>query len=384
MMNSMDLTAQDIIIERYKNQSEVWIIIPYNDIVFGKKADTVKYQISLILRDERKRQVAKHEETLQIKRLTELQNTALPVHFSTSIGAGKLDATLILKNLTLGGKRTINKKIVLGNQYTEIGFAYTIAEYQGHRFIPVSFDELSFPVNTLELVQGYSLEVDSIHVSFANVVFSPLQQTAILTDSLQIRNTISSAGLFKPAAEGSYHLDLLRYLPALKRYPLKIGFYEKNIHYWVEPFLFNQWYFYGLKYPVGDQLEQLRYFASQNEWQALSAIPRKQLPEAIENYWQKYDPSPGTLRNETREEFYSRIARADELFTIHKKIKGWKSDRGRIYIKFGPPDEISSEAFPMGSFPYIVWNYYRLDKQFYFSDSGGFGQYQLRNKEDEY
>jgi len=60
----------------------------------------------------------------------------------------------------------------------------------------------------------------------------------------------------------------------------------------------------------------------------------------IENFWLRRDPTPDTEENEYREEHYRRIAYANDRFA--SGIPGWKTDRGRIYIEYGPPDEIDS------------------------------------------
>src|SRR5438094_1195154 len=62
----------------------------------------------------------------------------------------------------------------------------------------------------------------------------------------------------------------------------------------------------------------------------------------IEQFWLRRDPTPDTLENEFKEEHYRRIAYANEHFAAG--IPGWKSDRGRIYIVYGPADEIESHA----------------------------------------
>jgi GWxTD domain-containing protein len=76
----------------------------------------------------------------------------------------------------------------------------------------------------------------------------------------------------------------------------------------------------------------------------------------IEAFWQRRDPTPDTVENEFKEEHYRRMAYANEHFAAG--IPGWKSDRGRTYIVFGPPDEI--EAHPSGG------TYYRP-----FEEGGG-------------
>ncbi len=64
----------------------------------------------------------------------------------------------------------------------------------------------------------------------------------------------------------------------------------------------------------------------------------------IEQFWLRRDPTPDTAENEYKEEHYRRIAYANDHYA--SGIPGWKTDRGRIYITFGPPDEI--ESHPSG------------------------------------
>ena len=65
----------------------------------------------------------------------------------------------------------------------------------------------------------------------------------------------------------------------------------------------------------------------------------------IEQFWMRRDPTPDSMENEYKEEHYRRIAYANDRFA--SGLPGWKTDRGRIYITFGPPDEI--EDHPAGA-----------------------------------
>src|SRR5215467_10688820 len=56
----------------------------------------------------------------------------------------------------------------------------------------------------------------------------------------------------------------------------------------------------------------------------------------IEQFWLRRDPTPDTVENEFKEEHYRRIQYANDHFA--SGIPGWKTDRGRIYIVYGPPD----------------------------------------------
>ena len=88
----------------------------------------------------------------------------------------------------------------------------------------------------------------------------------------------------------------------------------------------------------------------------------------IEQFWERRNPNPGSPENEFREEYYRRIAYSNEHYA--SGIPGWKTDRGRIYIMYGPPDEI--EDHPSGgtydrppeegggqtsTFPFQQWRY---------------------------
>lgn len=61
----------------------------------------------------------------------------------------------------------------------------------------------------------------------------------------------------------------------------------------------------------------------------------------VEAFWLRRDPTPGTVENEFKEEHYRRIAYANIHFA--QEVPGWKTDRGRIYIVYGPPESIKTD-----------------------------------------
>ncbi|MEW5806204.1 MAG: GWxTD domain-containing protein [Acidobacteriota bacterium] len=65
--------------------------------------------------------------------------------------------------------------------------------------------------------------------------------------------------------------------------------------------------------------------------------------EFIYKFWQKRDPTPWTLKNEFREQFWEKVKTANALFADSTK-PGWKTDRGKIYILLGPPNDIEPIA----------------------------------------
>jgi GWxTD domain-containing protein len=91
--------------------------------------------------------------------------------------------------------------------------------------------------------------------------------------------------------------------------------------------------------------EDVAYIITDEERQAFKRLNTDEEREQfIEQFWLRRDPTPDTVENEFKEEHYRRIAYANERFA--SGIPGWKTDRGRIYITFGPPDEI--ESHPSG------------------------------------
>jgi GWxTD domain-containing protein len=357
---SLSLGGQEIIYESYPGRTDLWVLIPYNDLVFRQGAGSGQFQVTLEISNNKTKQVSNFDSKLDVPRREWLQDTGLPVSFSSTLEPGKYQVRLRVKNMDLGSKTDLKREFVIGEELTEIGQPYFLAGKEGVVFQPSEMSRLPLPLDSCEIRQRFSILADSVHVALGGDTLSWIH----------------------PA--GGYTADLARLINLGVAAAPRISIYEGNIRYDMDPFLYNRWFYYNARYSYKDQIEQLRYIANQNEWKSLRKIPEEMYADAIDKYWRMHDPSPGTLRNEFRENFYQRVITADERFTIHKKLKGWKSDRGRIYIKYGEPDETYSEVHPIDMYPYIVWIYYSENLQFEFADTGGFGQYRLRNKDEEY
>jgi GWxTD domain-containing protein len=89
--------------------------------------------------------------------------------------------------------------------------------------------------------------------------------------------------------------------------------------------------------------QDVRYIITPEEEQAFKLLATDEERDAfIEQFWLRRDPTPDTEENEFREEHYRRIQYANEHYAAG--IPGWRTDRGRIYIVWGAPDEIESHA----------------------------------------
>ncbi len=73
------------------------------------------------------------------------------------------------------------------------------------------------------------------------------------------------------------------------------------------------------------------------------------------------------------EEYYFRVAYANERYgRFHDR--GWNTDRGEIFIRFGEPDYVEDHPFNYGTQPYQIWNYYGQGRRFIFIDEHGHGR----------
>ena len=146
--------------------------------------------------------------------------------------------------------------------------------------------------------------------------------------------------------------------------------------------------------------EDVRWIITDEERKTFNALKNDEEREQfIEQFWLRRDPDPDTDTNEYREEYYQRIAYANEKYT--SGIPGWKTDRGRMYIMFGKPDQI--ESHPSGgsydrptwegggttsTYPFEIWWYRYIegvgsDVEIEFVDPTGSGEYRIARNPNE-
>lgn len=108
--------------------------------------------------------------------------------------------------------------------------------------------------------------------------------------------------------------------------------------------------------------DEVPYIIAGEERAAFKKLTTDQEREAfIEKFWERRNPNPGSAENAFKEEYYRRIAFANSHYQgIHP---GWKTDRGRIYIMYGPPDEIDSH--PAKDKPQAGFTYYSKPTEFW-------------------
>jgi GWxTD domain-containing protein len=101
-----------------------------------------------------------------------------------------------------------------------------------------------------------------------------------------------------------------------------------------------------------------------------------------EQFWERRNPIPNSAENPYRTEHYRRLAYVNARFGSESQVPGWKTDRGRIYIRFGPPDELDSHPSPATGTPFEVWQYRFIEGignnvKIEFNDTARNGEYHM-------
>jgi GWxTD domain-containing protein len=146
--------------------------------------------------------------------------------------------------------------------------------------------------------------------------------------------------------------------------------------------------------------EDVLYIITDEEKQSFKQLKTdEERQQFVEAFWERRDPTPDTEENEFKEEHYRRIAYSNDHYA--SGIPGWKTDRGRMYIKYGAPDEIDSH--PSGgsyerpinegggetsTYPFETWRYRYLDGigtniEIEFVDTTMSGEYHIATDPEE-
>ena len=135
-----------------------------------------------------------------------------------------------------------------------------------------------------------------------------------------------------------------------------------------------------------EYFDRIDLLAGQDTFGFMKSLSPKGKEQFLIDFWLRRDPTPGTPQNELFDAFTERIKEADEMFRSGLQ-KGLASDRGKIYIKYGKPDDRDSYPTDPDYPAHEDWFYYREGGiQFIFSDISGIGKYELvySSTEDEF
>ena len=204
-------------------------------------------------------------------------------------------------------------------------------------------------------------------------------------------NTKSSVSSFQDTADVNLNKGKNQIYYDIKDSSLNLGTYTVNINAEnlttgdeasVSSNLISRWS--GVPENVTDldlAIRQLVYIATPGELDYINkASNREEKIKRFAQFWKKKDPNPSDEENQAFDEYYNRVAYANDHFSRYRE--GWKTDMGMVYIVLGKPDNVEHHPFDPDSKPYEIWDYYDLNVRLAFLDQTGFGDYRLMNPLD--
>ncbi|MGA9365258.1 MAG: GWxTD domain-containing protein [Bacteroidota bacterium] len=127
-------------------------------------------------------------------------------------------------------------------------------------------------------------------------------------------------------------------------------------------------------------VEALKYLMSEKEFEEFMKLSDDDMKKQFEIFWKKRDPTPSTAYNEEMAEYYQRCDYALENFRTLSHADGIDTDRGKVYILYGPPTKTDRLLTPNAP-PKEVWYYENLQLKFVFIDESRSGNYKLLSSE---
>jgi len=129
---------------------------------------------------------------------------------------------------------------------------------------------------------------------------------------------------------------------------------------------------------VDDEFENTRYISTKEERDTYKKLNLEGKRSFIKEFWAKRDQTPGTAENEFKRDYLGRVEFANQTFKGGFR-NGWRSDRGRIVLIYGRPDEVERFPFSNQNRTYEIWHYYSQQGgiQFYFVDKRDTGDLEL-------
>ncbi len=129
---------------------------------------------------------------------------------------------------------------------------------------------------------------------------------------------------------------------------------------------------------LNEYFSPLKYIATKEEIEVFKNLDIDGKRSFLVEFWKKRDPDPKTPGNEYKAEFMSRLNEANRLFST-KRTKGWRTDRGRVMLRYGKPDQIERNPGSATGNAYEIWNYYEIQGGviFVFVDKTGVKRYEL-------
>ncbi|MCD4650963.1 MAG: GWxTD domain-containing protein [Candidatus Cloacimonetes bacterium] len=352
LISSFVLTGFEITHYDTRDQTWFYIYIPYKEIVKQQtdEAYQAESKFHVFVADNSGRIINTAVFTVQFKNLVPQfgLDDYYPIIFNTELAIGEYSLICSWSNKFELNQPSRTYLFSIDKYKRRITPLLGIAHFGGLRVVPRQLKGYS-QADSVTFVQGYSVVPDSVVLHLGS------KRQTLKSEKPEIQITV-----------------LQLETPFVTIYS-KGDFWRKNL------ILFSPAFAFQSRYNSKEQLRQLVHIIDKDTYRQLKQIPSVELQEAINRWWKSIDPTPQTPLNENRQHLYKRVLYADEHFSVKGLVKGWRSDRGRIFIKYGQPDNIDVEPSRSGKYHAIFWSYYQLEKTFIFYDKG-YGKYELHKK----
>lgn len=369
----------------------IYVQILNDDLTFVS-ADTgyaASIQIELYLSDRNENYLFNRtiERTVNTLNFQETNSREISQTFFTDIPIQPGEYSLLITVLDKNSNKQVNRKI-----------SFRIPSFEKLPFMIshiLFFDKVT--KDSTGKIQGFEPNLINNFSGSSEFIYAYFQTLAKTNqDSLKILLNIKDA-TGKEIQRNSYwvknqtqfaehYLRFNRHQFDQNKYVAQVVAYLGNYTYKIEK-VFSFFWTVSPQSPrdLTQALEEMVYIANEDSVYYYLKRSYEEKKQFFESFWKSMDPNPETEKNELMDEYYRRVNFANQNYTT-LSYPGWKTDRGRIFIKFGEPDDIERHPFEMGNFPYEIWRYYSLKKIFLFIDRTGFGDYYLHPSyiEEEY
>ena len=264
---------------------------------------------------------------------------------SLKITAGKYTFLLDVEDLIT--KNAVQKKRILElpsdflkRQSTDICFLQHLPD--SSRVLPLApystYLDYNAPYTVYARIKTDSSSIDSIHIRLFRDQQLFLQQAQKINSAAAVTAVYYSLPK-DTLSEGDYRIEFQYGKQVLKKNFSIVWFRKPSYLY---------------KYDLA--LRPMRYLLSEEEYDKADDLDEEQLSVWFKAFWKKRDPSPGTQFNELLDEFYARVSESNYKFRTRVQ-EGWETDRGRIFILYGPPPKVENGRYAIRSLPWLIWEY---------------------------
>jgi GWxTD domain-containing protein len=376
-----------------KGHIDIYIQIPYPEIHFIKENEqyTGRFEISAVILSQEKQQLWQNSQLVELHLNNFSQTTSDRYsnlkQFSTELAPGKYELLLQVSDQESKKIATIKRSIVVKNfENDTLGLSDVMlvrrVSTDGTRknIVPILSGVISKEQTSVYLFfEIYNrVQIDSVTVrcKFINSkreVVAQRTNSELLTghrtqvilqlDTLSIVPdqyllVLEATGTLKADSSKSFQTSTSRIcVIRMKNMPMSIANIDKAT-------------------------DELLYIAKGSEVDYIreATTPEEKQRRFLE-FWAKRNPNPKGSNNDLMEEYYARVEYANKNFQGY--LEGWKTDRGMVFIRFGPPQNIERHPFDSDNKPYEIWYYYNENREFIFVDETGFGDYRLRYPETD-